>query len=586
MVKNKNAFLDTMRHSCAHVMAEAVQSLYKGTKLGIGPSIENGFYYDFESKHKFVPEDLPKIEKKMKEIIKSREKFSCHKISKRKAVEFFTKRGEKFKLDLIKELDKNEDITYYEHGDFVDLCKGPHLEHTGQIKHFKLTHIAGAYWRGDEKNKMLQRIYGICFQDKGKLNEYLTQLEEAKKRDHRKIGQELKLFSISEDIGPGLILWHPKGGVIRTTLQRWLEDENMRRGYKIVYTPHIARRGLWETSGHTDFYSENMFAPMEIDNQKYQIKPMNCPFHIGIYKNELRSYRDLPFKLSELGTVYRYERSGVLHGLLRVRGFTLDDAHIFCTPEQIDKEVQDSIDFVIFIMKTFGFKDYKVELSIWDEKNPKKYVGTKKDWNMAQKSLESVLKKRKIPYKVEVGEAAFYGPKIDIKLVDAIKRTWQLSTIQFDFNLPTRFKLEYVAEKGRKKPYMVHRALFGSIERFVGILIEHYAGLFPLWLNPVQVKILTLTDKEEKYAKKLAEKLQAKGVRVEMDLRPEKLSLKIRETHNQKVGYTAIIGGREAKENKVAVRLRNGKNQTIKLDDFLAKVLKEIENKDLEPTIK
>ena len=585
MEKQENNFLDTMRHSCAHVMAEAVQQLFKGTKLGMGPSIDNGFYYDFESTHKFVPEDLPKIEKKMKEIIKSREKFECHKIAKKKAVEFFAKRGEKFKVELIKEL-KDGEITYFESGNFVDLCKGPHLEHTGQIKHFKLTHVAGAYWRGDENKPMLQRIYGIAFQDKGKLNTYLTQLEEAKKRDHRKLGQELKLFSLSEDIGPGLILWHPKGGIIRTTLQRWLEDENMRRGYKIVYTPHIARRGLWETSGHTNFYSENMFAPMEIDNQKYQIKPMNCPFHIGIYKSELRSYRDLPFKLSELGTVYRYERSGVLHGLLRVRGFTLDDAHIFCTPEQIDKEVQDSIDFVIFIMKTFGFKDYKVELSIWDEKNPKKYVGTKKDWNMAQKSLENVLKKRKIPYKVEVGEAAFYGPKIDIKLVDAIKRTWQLSTIQFDFNLPTRFNLEYVGKKGRAKPYMVHRALFGSIERFVGILIEHYAGQFPLWLNPVQVKILTLTDKEEKYAKKLAEKLQAKGIRVEMDLRAEKLGLKIRETHGQKVGYTAIIGGREAEENKVAVRLRSGKNQTISLDDFVGKVAEEIKNKDLEPTIK
>ncbi|HUT85816.1 MAG TPA: threonine--tRNA ligase [Elusimicrobiales bacterium] len=565
---------EKLRHSCAHVLADAVQKLFPGTKLGIGPAIENGFYYDFDSKHKFVPEDLPAIEAKMKEIVKLKTSFTCSKISKEKAVDYFKKEGEKFKVELIKDLQDGE-ISIYKSGEFTDLCKGPHVENTGAIKHFKLTRIAGAYWRGDEKRPMLQRVYGVAFESKKELDDYLIQMEEAKKRDHRKLGTELDLFSIQDECGPGLVLWHPKGGMIRKVLEDWIRDENIKRNYDIVYTPHIARLKLWQISGHTDFYSENMFKPIEVEKDSYQLKPMNCPFHILIYKNKLRSYRDLPMRLFELGTDYRYERSGVVHGLFRVRGFTMDDAHIFCTPEQMEKEIFDCFEFAMHVFKTFGFKEYKVELSTRDESQSKGYTGSDEDWNMAQSALRNVLKSNKIPYKEVSGEAAFYGPKIDIKLVDAIGRLWQLTTIQFDFNLPERFGLEYVAESGRKRPLVIHRALLGSLERFFGILIEHYAGLFPLWLAPVQVKILTLTSNEEEYAKNIASELKKAGIRASLDMRSEKVGLKIREAHNQKIPYSIVIGGKEVENKTLTLRIRSGKNiSNLKVDELI-KTLKE-----------
>lgn len=553
--------LETKRHSCAHVMAAAVQQLFPGTKIGIGPAIENGFYYDFDCPHTFTPEDLKTIETKMKELIKARIPFERVEMSKAEAESFFTKLGETYKLELIEDL-KDGEITLYTMGDYTDLCRGPHVENAGKLgtNTFKLTTIAGAYWRGDEKRPMLQRIYALYFNTKDELNAYIKQQEEAVKRDHRKLGTELDLFSINEAIGPGLVLTHPKGGMLRKILEDWIKDENIKRGYDMVYSPHIARLHLWEISGHANFYSENMFQPIEVDNDKYQLKPMNCPFHLEIYKSHLRSYRDLPLRFSELGTVYRYERSGVLHGLLRVRGFTQDDAHIFCTPEQIEDEVKQCFDFAMHIFKTFGFENFSVELSTRDPNKPENFTGDPADWERAETALKNVLEREGIAYTVHTGEAAFYGPKIDIKVMDAIGRFWQLSTIQFDFNLPERFDLEYVSSEGRKRPLMVHRAMFGSIERFLGVMIEHYAGLFPLWLAPVQVKLLTLTDEQIPYAREVAQKMREAGLRPELDTRPEKLGLKIREAHMQKIPYTVIIGAKEAEEKTLTLRLRTGKN--------------------------
>lgn len=445
--------LETMRHSCAHVMAQAVQQLFPGTKLGIGPAIENGFYYDFDCPTQFTPEDLKKIETKMKEIIKARQPFERKEMSKAEAKEFFTKRGETYKLELLDELEDGT-ITVYINGDYADLCRGPHVEHTGKITNFKLSSIAGAYWRGDEKRPMLQRIYGLCFENKDALNAYVKQQEEAAKRDHRKLGPELDLFTINDNVGPGLILFQPKGGMLRRILEDWIKDENLKRGYDLVVSPHIARLHLFEVSGHAGFYSESMFHPMEVDGEKYQIKPMNCPFHVEIYRSHLRSYRDLPLRFSELGTVYRYERSGALHGLLRVRGFTQDDAHIFCTPEQVEDEVKQCFEFAMHIFKTFGFEKYSVELSTRDPQHPEHFTGDVKDWDRAENALKHVLETNNIPYTTHAGEAAFYGPKIDIKVMDAIGRLWQLSTIQFDFNLPQRFNLEYVSSNGRERPIM------------------------------------------------------------------------------------------------------------------------------------
>ncbi|MDR0291527.1 MAG: threonine--tRNA ligase [Elusimicrobium sp.] len=577
-----NIDLQTARHSLSHIMAQAVQALFPGTHLGIGPAVDNGFYYDFESQHKFTPEDLKNIETKMKEIIKARQPFACKIMSKADAGKLFKDKGEHFKIELIEGLE-GDTVSVYANGDFTDLCKGPHIEHTGQINNFKLTHIAGAYWKGDEKRPMLQRIYGLAFETKDALNAYIKQQEEAAKRDHRKLGVELDLFSINEDIGPGLILMHPKGGMLRKVLEDWIREENIKHGYDMVYSPHIARLHLWQKSGHAGFYKENMFQPIEVDKEMYQLKPMNCPFHIAIYESKLRSYRDLPVRLAELGTVYRYERSGVVHGLLRVRGFTQDDAHIFCTPEQMNNEIKDCFDFAMLVMRTFGFEKFSVELSTWDETKPENYSGAKADWDAAQNSLETVLKENNVPFTVHPGEAAFYGPKIDIKVMDAIGRYWQLSTIQFDFNLPQKFNLEYVSQDGRKRPLMVHRALLGSIERFLGVLIEHYAGLFPLWLAPVQIKVLTLTDGQIPYASELVKKMKLAGLRAELDARPEKLGLKIREAHVEKTPYSVIIGAKEVENKTLTLRLRSGANmEGLNVDDFINTAKKEVDAKSLE----
>ena len=497
-------------------------------------------------------------------------------MSKAEAKAFFEKRGETYKLELLEELPDGE-ITVYVNGDYADLCRGPHVEHTGKINSFKLTTIAGAYWRGDEKRPMLQRIYGLCFNTKDELNAYVKQQEEAAKRDHRKLGPELDLFSINDHVGPGLILMHPKGGMLRKILEDWIKEQNLKRGYDLVVSPHIARLHLFEISGHAGFYSDSMFHPMEVDGEKYQIKPMNCPFHVEIYNTHLRSYRDLPLRFSELGTVYRYERSGALHGLLRVRGFTQDDAHIFCTPEQVEDEVKQCFEFAMHIFKTFGFEKYAVELSTRDPEHPEHFTGDVADWERAENALKHVLETNNIPYTTHAGEAAFYGPKIDIKVMDAIGRLWQLSTIQFDFNLPQRFNLEYVAPEGRKRPIMVHRAMFGSIERFTGVIIEHYAGWFPLWLAPVQIKLLTLTDDQIPFAKEVAAKMREAGLRPELDIRPEKLGLKIREAHMQRIPYTAIIGAKEAAEGKLTVRLKGGENtQPLPVDEVIAKMQEEV----------
>ncbi len=571
-----NPTLETKRHSASHIMAQAVKELFPAVKLGIGPAIDNGFYYDFLSDYKFTPEDLKTISDKMKEIIKARQPFSSKTISKDEAKKLFA--DEPFKLELIEDLE-GDSVTIYTNGPFTDLCRGPHIEHTGLINNFKLTHIAGAYWRGDEKRPQMQRIYALAFDTKDDLNAYVKQQEEAAKRDHRKLGTELKLFSINEDIGPGLVIWHPKGGMLRKTLEDWIRNENVKRGYDMVYSPHIARLHLWKKSGHANFYSENMFSPIKVDEQEYQLKPMNCPFHIAIYDTELRSYRDLPLRLAELGTVYRYERSGVMHGLLRVRGFTQDDAHIFCTQEQVENEIEECFEFAMHIMKTFGFEKFKVELSTWDEKHPENYTGKADDWNKAQAALEGVLKKNNIPYTSHAGEAAFYGPKIDMKLIDAIGRPWQLSTIQFDFNLPERFDLTYVAAEGRKRPLMVHRALLGSIERFLGILIEHYAGLFPLWLAPVQAKALTLTDAQVPFAKEVVKALKSHGLRVQLDDRAEKLGAKIREAHMEKIPYSIVIGAKEAENKTVTLRLRSGKNiEGIGIEELAQKLKEEADS--------
>ena len=570
-----------MRHSCAHVMAQAVQQLFPGTKLGIGPAIDNGFYYDFDCPAQFTPEDLKKIETKMKEIIKARQPFERKEMSKAEAKEFFTKRGETYKLELLEELEDGT-ITVYVNGDYADLCRGPHLEHTGKITNFKLSAIAGAYWRGDEKRPMLQRIYGLCFENKDALSAYVKQQEEAAKRDHRKLGPELGLFTINDNVGPGLILFQPKGGMLRRILEDWIKDENLKRGYDLVVSPHIARLHLFEVSGHAGFYSESMFHPMEVDGEKYQIKPMNCPFHVEIYRSHLRSYRDLPLRFSELGTVYRYERSGALHGLLRVRGFTQDDAHIFCTPEQVEDEVKQCFEFAMHIFKTFGFEKFSVELSTRDPEHPEHFTGDVKDWDRAENALKHVLESNQIPYTTHAGEAAFYGPKIDIKVMDAIGRLWQLSTIQFDFNLPQRFNLEYVSSTGRERPIMVHRAMFGSIERFIGVIIEHYAGWFPLWLAPVQMKLLTLTDAQIPAAQAIAAKMRAAGLRVEVDSRPEKLGLKIREAHLERIAYTGIVGAKEAQNGTLTVRLKDGKNlEALPIDDVIAKMKEEVQTHSL-----
>src|SRR5579864_4514425 len=570
--KNPEA-LEVYRHSSAHVLATAVLELFPETKLGHGPPTESGFFYDFYRPTPFTAEDLEKIEQRMQHVAQRDEKFEREFIPRDQGLERFRSEGDFMKVHFIEQFTRpGEPISVYRNGKFVDFCRGPHVPSTGRIKAFKLLNIAGAYWLGDEKNQQLQRIYGTSFFNKKDLDQHLIALEEAKKRDHRVLGQQLDLFSIQELAGPGLIFWHPKGGLIRKEMEDWMRAEYLNRGYSLVYTPHVFRVNLWKTSGHEGYYAQNMFTPMELDDADYRVKPMNCPGHILIYQDSLRSYRDLPMRLGELGTCYRYERSGVMHGLLRVRGFTQDDAHIFCTPEQIESEIEGCIDFALAVLKAFGFSEYQVELSTWDPNDKKTFIGGDEMWNLANNSLEKVLKKLQIPYKIIPGEAAFYGPKIDVKLVDAIGRLWQLSTVQFDWNLPERFKLEYVAEDGsRKQPLMVHRALFGSVERFFGVLIEHYAGAFPVWLSPIQVAIIPISERHAEYAKKVAQQLEAEGFRSQLDDRKEKVNLKIREAQLQKIPYMLVVGDREAEAGSVSVRHRKHADMGAKpLEEFIA----------------
>ncbi len=570
---------EILRHSASHIMAQAVMHLFPNVKFAIGPAIENGFYYDFDLDHTFTPEDLKKIEEEMKEIVKFDYPFKREVISKEDAVKYFKDKGQIYKLEILEEI-PDDTVSIYTQGDFTDLCRGPHIPSTKYLKNFKLLSVAGAYWRGDEKNKMLQRIYGTAFPTKDGLKKYLNFLEEAKKRDHRKLGKELDLFSINENVGPGLILWHPKGAIIRKVIEDFWKEEHIKRGYQFLYTPHIARVDLWKISGHWDFYRENMFSPMEVDKGQYMIKPMNCPFHIMVYKSKTRSYRDLPIRYAELGTVYRYEKSGVLHGLLRVRGFTQDDAHLFVTPDQLENEIIGVLDFTKFMIETFGFSNYNIYLST----RPEKYVGSLENWELATNALKIAVEKLGLPYKIDPGEGVFYGPKIDVKLVDALGREWQGPTVQVDFNLPERFDVSYIGKDGKShRPIMLHRVVLGSMERFFGTLIEQYAGAFPTWLAPVQVKIVPIGDSHLDYAKKVYSLLFENHVRVELDDRGEKMNSKIRDAEKEKVPYILVIGDREVENNTVSVRKRKkGNIGAIKADEFLRTILKEIEDKTID----
>jgi threonyl-tRNA synthetase len=573
--------LEVERHSAAHLLAAAVLELYPETKLGIGPATDSGFYYDFQRETPFTPEDLEKIEAKMWELQARDLPYERKLTPKEEGLQKYASMGEVMKCELIAER-AGEVFSEYTLGPrFIDFCRGPHVPSTAYLKAFKVLSIAGAYWRGDEKNPQMQRIYGTAFLNKKDLDAYLHQLEEAKKRDHRKLGEELDLFSIQDLAGPGLIFFHPKGGTVRKLLEDWMRDQCIARGYSPVFTPHIARADLWKTSGHYGFYAENMFKRMELDDAEYQLKPMNCPFHILIYKDKLRSYRDLPVRLAELGTVYRYERSGVMHGLFRVRGFTQDDAHIFCTPGQIEDEIVNCLGFAVDVLHTFGFTEYVAELSTWDGGASGKYDGTPEQWQLAEDALRRATDRLKMDAKVMPDEAAFYGPKIDVKLVDAIGRHWQLSTVQFDFTLPRRFELEYIAEDGKAhQPLMVHRALYGSVERFFGILIEHYAGAFPVWLAPVQAIVLPITDRQLEYARQVVERLKQAGIRVSLDDRSEKVNLKIREAQLQKIPYMLVVGDREAQNGAVSVRNRKHGDQGAQpVEAFLAQIGKLIESK-------
>ncbi|MBN2058215.1 MAG: threonine--tRNA ligase [Candidatus Saganbacteria bacterium] len=570
----KKADLETLRHSASHIMAQAVVELFPGVKLGIGPSIENGFYYDFDMPEQITSEDLPKIEKKMKEIIKSNAKFEKIEMTKEEAAQFLEEREEKYKIEILHEI-PDKMVTFYKHGDFIDLCRGPHVRYTKEIKAFKLLSIAGAYWHGIETNPMMQRIYGTAWASKEDLDNYLTSLEEAKKRDHRKLGKELDLFSMHEEAGAGFVYYHPKGAMVRYLIEDFMRQENLKRGYEMVAIPHIAKIDLWNTSGHTNYYRENMYF-MQIDEQDYVVKPMNCPGHILIYKRKLMSYRDLPVRMFEFGTVYRYEKSGVLHGLLRVRGFTQDDAHIFCRLDQLEEEIVSVLEFIDFVMKTFKF-EYEVNLST----RPEKFAGTEENWDKATEILKKALKHKKMPFEIDPGAGVFYGPKIDIKLKDALGRTWQGPTVQVDFNLPQRFALNYTAADGTKQtPVMVHRAVLGSLERFLGALIEHYAGAFPLWLAPVQAKVLPISDRHNNYAEKVAAELRQAGIRVEVDQRKEKIGAKIRDAQLEKIPYMLIVGDNEADAGQVAVRHRSeGDLGAEKTAELLAKLRRDIDSK-------
>jgi threonyl-tRNA synthetase len=573
--------IQVLRHSAAHLLAAAVLELFPNVKLGIGPPIDTGFFYDFVRDEPFTPEDLERIEKKMRELAAQDIPNERKMLPKPEALELYRKWDQGFKCELVEERAIEPMVSFYTTGKFIDFCRGPHIPSTGRIRAFKLMSVAGAYWKGQEGNPQMQRIYGACFYTQQELDAYLHRLEEAKRRDHRRLGPELDLFSVQEEAGPGLIFWHPKGGLVRKLMEDWLRDELLKRGYDLVYTPHIMRLELWKTSGHANFYRENMFGPVEVEKDEYQLKPMNCPGHILIYKSRLRSYRELPVRLAELGTVYRYERSGVLHGLLRVRGFTQDDAHIFCMPEQIESEIEACIDFAFAVMKTFGFSEYVVELSDWDANHPENYAGSAADWARSTRALETTLTRLNIPFKRMEGEAAFYGPKIDVKLIDAIGRPWQLTTVQFDFNLPGRFGLEYVGEDGaRHQPLMVHRALWGSVERFFGILIEHYAGAFPAWLAPVQAEVLPLSEKFLEYGKKVTAALKEAGFRAHLDDRNEKLQAKIRDAQMLKIPYMLVVGGKEAEAGTVSVREHSkGDLGPRSLADFVAALRKQVDSR-------
>lgn len=568
--------LEKLRHSTAHTMAQAVKRLYPETLVTIGPAIEDGFYYDFDRDKSFKPEDLKKIENVMQDIVKENLPIVRSELSREEALKFFKEKEEKYKQELINEIEADK-VSLYTQGEFTDLCRGPHVTSTGDIKSFKLLSIAGSYWRGNENNKMLQRIYGTAFYTQKDLKEYLDRLEEAKKRDHRKLGKELDLFHIDEEIGTGLILWHPKGALVRTIIEDFWRKEHYKNGYDILYSPHIARAHLWETSGHLNFYKENIYSPMDIDGTDYIVKPMNCPFHIKIYNSRLRSYRDLPFRWAELGTVYRYEKTGVLHGLLRVRGFTQDDAHIFCRPDQLSEEISRALDFTIFILRSFGFKEYQIYLST----KPDKFVGSDESWEKATTALKGALDKSGMAYDIDAGEGIFYGPKIDIKIKDSLGRAWQCSTIQVDFNLPERFKISYIGKDGQPhRPIMIHRALMGSLERFFGCLIEHYAGAFPTWLAPVQVRILSITSNHINYAEEMKEYLIKEEIRVEVDSRNEKVGFKIREAQTNKIPYMLVIGDKEIESKTVSVRKRKEKKTEImNIQDFFSKLNEEIVSK-------
>ena len=577
--------LKVVRHSAAHVLATAVLELFPETKLGHGPATDAGFFYDFYREKPFTPDDLAAIEKKMAEVVARDEKFVREYEPREQALAEFEKDGDFMKTHFVtKFTEPGSDVSFYRNGTFVDFCRGPHVPSTGRVKAVKVTTLAGAYWLGDEKNPQLQRVYGTAFFSQKDMDAHFARLEEAAKRDHRVLGKQLDLFSIQELAGPGLVFWHPKGGIVRKVMEDWMREECLRRGYQLVFTPHVMRRELWKVSGHEGYYSGNMYAPMELDDAEYRLKPMNCPGHILIYKNSPKSYRDLPQRYAELGNVYRYERSGTMHGLLRVRGFTQDDAHIFCMPSQIESEVEACIDFAETVLKTFGFNEFKIELSTWDPKDRANYTGSDENWNLAIGSLDRVLKAKGIPYKTIPGEAAFYGPKIDIKLVDVLGRLWQLSTVQFDFTLPARFGLEYVGEDGeRHQPVMVHRALFGSVERFFGVLIEHYAGAFPFWLAPVQIGLVPISERHVAYAEKVQTELQAAGFRVETDARNEKMNAKIRDLANQKIPYILVFGDKEEAAGAVSVRVRGkGDQGSMALGEFIAKAKGLVESKSVE----
>ena len=562
-------------HSSAHIMAQAVQELFPEVKVTIGPAIENGFYYDFDREDSFTEAELEKIEKKMIEIAQGKHKYDRKELSRNDALALFKEMDEPYKVEILSAIPETDIISIYQQDKFVDLCRGPHLPDTGKMKAVKLTKTSGAYWRGDEKNKMLKRIYGISFPSSKELRIYLKNVEEAKKRDHRKLGKELDLFSVSEDVGPGLILWHPNGAMMRHLIESYWKDQHLKSGYKLVYTPHIGKASLWETSGHLGFYNEGMFPAIDVEGQDYYLKPMNCPFHIAIYNTQKRSYKELPIRLGELGTVYRYERSGTLHGLMRVRGFTQDDAHIICTPDQLDGEVERLITFSLKILTKFGFKDMDIYLSTMPEKS----VGVKEEWDVATESLRKAIEKAGLDYKVDEGGGAFYGPKIDIKIKDALNRSWQCTTIQFDFNLPTRFNMEYIgADNQPHRPYMVHRALLGSIERFFGTLIEYHAGNFPVWLCPVQVQVIPISDQYIEYAKSVQDKLLQLNVRADIDVRDERVGYKIRDAEMKKIPYMFIVGSKESESGTVSVRRHTeGDLGSLTVDEAINAIRLELE---------